>query len=209
MTPPLGFPRNVYYLEAGLVLSVIFLIIIGVISDPVLTGAGVVISGTSVINPVKDVITSLREEIIALNNSLFSERSACASTTSLLNSSLKKCQRGYASLLSNYTSLLFEKNNLTRELSVLNDSLVECQDYVFILESSLESNVSALQEELRYVNDSLAKALSDYEELVINSASKICCIQRIVNPRINYYIVKDNSIECLTAQEDGSFKLEC
>jgi hypothetical protein len=68
-------------------------------------------------------------------------------------------------------------------------------DKVTIANAKLEQKREALKERSR-----------DYDELAENSAKVICCIERMSNPRIAYYKIRNNKIIC---DEKSGYKLKC
>jgi len=95
------------------------------------------------------------------------------------------------------------------EIFTLNEELTACYDSKDTLLNDVKDiskRFAVCSEDLKSMEKQKEGIKEDYDLIIQNAANNICCKQRIDNPSIDSYSVKDSRIICST---DGDKKISC
>lgn len=115
-------------------------------------------------------------------------------------SELTYCQSNLSNLTEVYETAKQRINSLTTELSELRAKLDNFENAkraeIKKLNLSWEEKIGELNTKLDKYELELRDIQNDYDDLARNTANSICCKQKIDNPEIKYYEIKNDRILC-------------
>ncbi|MBW2987983.1 hypothetical protein DRJ48_00970 [Candidatus Woesearchaeota archaeon] len=129
---------------------------------------------------------------------------------SQLNAELNECKLAKSNLTQQLDIARKDIKRLQIILATLNTTItnlnLEKQKEIAQLRSDYEEEIGVLNTKLDKCQAKLTEQENDYQDLAENTARSICCKQKVDNPEISSYKIKNNRIVCL---EIGGEKLKC